>query len=145
MAKRNTGSRPDLAAATLSGDLRTAIMDRIRSLDMSWGMMPQTLQQALVYEISDLCEHLVRSTVELVAADGRHALKAACGEVKHNRRGFIEAKIFIQKDDTQRYALFDAVGEPLMIVIADAQEYIGERGPEPTDPDQTGLFGRHAA
>lgn len=135
-----TSKTADLNTETLSGDLRTAIMDRIRALDLTWGMMPEKHQRTLTQEIDELARYLVKEAVDLIAADGQPVIRATCGEVKRRKDGGIEAKIGLSGDDEQRHELFDATGTKILIVVSDHERYIGESEPERIDPDQPDMI-----
>jgi hypothetical protein len=130
----------DLNTDTLSGDVRSAIMDRVRALQVGWGMMSERDQRTFTQEIDDTVRHLVREAVALIAADGMPVIRAKCTGVNHKKGGAIEAKMELKGDDEQRHELFDAVDSHVTIVVADHERYIGEQKPEPIDPDQPGLL-----
>lgn len=135
-----TSEQDDFETETLSGDVRSAIMDRIRALDLTWAMMPESHQRALTGEIDALARHLVKEAVNLVAADGQPVIRARLGAVTRKNQEVIEGKITLLGTDEQRHELFDAVDTPVMIVVADTARYIGERAPEPIDPDQPSMI-----
>lgn len=128
------------AAATLSGDLRSAILDRIRNLRTTWQQMPASEQRGMAAEVNAFAEALVRRAVALVAAEGHPVVKVTVGEVKHNKNGQIEAKISFSKHDELRHVVFDATGNPALLIVTDVEQFIGERGPERIDPDQPTLL-----
>lgn len=130
----------DLDTETLTGDVRTAFLDKFRHGKKSWPEMSESEQRAFAHEIDELARYLVREAVNLVAADGQPVIRAKCGEVKRRKDGDIEAKVSLRGSDEQRHDLFDATGFPIMIVIADHERYIGEREPEKIDPDQPRLI-----
>jgi hypothetical protein len=130
----------DLNTETLSGDVRSAIMDKVRALQVGWGMMSERDQRTFAQEIDETVRHLVKETVALIAADGMPVIRAKCTGVNHKKGGAIEAKLELGGSDEQRHELFDAVDSFVTIVVADHERYIGEQAPEPIDPDQPGLL-----
>jgi hypothetical protein len=129
----------DLNTDTLSGDVRSAIMDKVRGNSMM-AMLTEAQQRAFAHEIDELARYLVREAVNLIAADGMPVIRAKCGEVKRRKDGDIEAKFGPKGDDEQRHQLFDATNSPILVIVADHERYIGEQAPEPIDPDQPGLL-----
>jgi hypothetical protein len=129
----------DLNTDTLSGDVRSAIMDKVRGNSMM-AMLTEAQQRAFAHEIDELARYLVREAVNLIAADGMPVIRAKCGEVKRRKDGDIEAKFGLKGDDEQRHQLFDATNSPILVIVADHERYIGEQAPEPIDPDQPGLL-----
>lgn len=136
---------PELNTDTLTGDVRSAILDKFRGTDMTWGMMPEQMQRTFSHEIDSLAKFLVREAVNLIATDGMPAINARCGEVKRRKDGDIEAKFSLKGDDEQRHDLFDATGFPIKVIVVEHERYIGERAPEPIDPDQPDLIDSQAA
>jgi len=132
----------NLDPRTLSGDLRSAIMDRIRALDVGWGMMPQSHQKALAHEIDDMCKHLVKEAVNLIAAEGRPVILADCGEIKATLKNTIEAKVAIRATDERAYDLFMSAGQPILLVVTDVEKFLGEKAPEETQPDAPDMFAK---
>lgn len=130
----------ELNTDTLSGDVRSAIMDKVRGTNMSWGMMSEGQQRTFSHEIDELARYLVKEAVSLIAADGMPVIRAKCTGVNHKKGGAIEAKLELGGADEQRHELFDAVDSFVTIVVADHDRYIGEQQPEPIDPDQPDLM-----
>ncbi len=135
----------ELNTDTLSGDVRSAILDKFRGTDVTWSMMPEGQQRTFSHEIDELARYLVREAVNLIATDGMPSINTRCGEVKRRKDGDIEAKFNLKGDDEQRHELFDATGFPIKVIVADHERYIGERAPEPIDPDQADLIDDLAA
>ena len=135
-----TSATAELNTETLSGDVRSAILDKFRGTNMTWSMMPEQQQRGFSLEIDQLAKYLVKEAVNLVAADGQPTIRALCGEVKRRKDGDIEAKISLKGTDEQRHELFDSTGLPILIVIADHERFIGEAEPEAIDPDQPDLI-----
>jgi hypothetical protein len=130
----------ELNTDTLSGDVRSAIMDKIRAADKSWSELDERQQEDIVRQINQTAEYLVREAVALIAANGMPVIRAMCTGCNHKKAGAIEAKVELSGSDEQRHELFDAVGSFVTIVVADHERYIGEQAPEPIDPDQPGLL-----
>lgn len=135
-----TSQTVELDTDTLSGDVRSAILDKLRGTDMSWSMMTEKQQRTFAHEIDELAKYLVQEAVNLVAADGQPVIRAKLGAVTRKKQDEIEAKLSLLGTDEQRHDLFDAVDCRVMIVVADHERYIGEQAPEPVDPDQPNLI-----
>ena len=129
----------DLNTDTLSGDVRSAFMDKVRGNSMM-AMLTEAQQRAFSHEVDELARYVVRECVNLIAADGMPVIRAKCTGVNHKKGGAIEAKVELSGNDEQRHDLFDAVDSFVTIVVADHERYIGEQAPEPIDPDQPGLL-----
>ena len=128
----------DLAAKTLSGDIRDFLLDRVKNLGKPWPAMTEQEQRDQIMAAKEAAVRLVRKTAELIAAEGR---KAMVGQlVKVQIKDKIQCQIDFAKTDECRHELFDSQGLSVLLVVADAQPFIGERGPAEASPDQGDLI-----
>ncbi len=139
MSKTNA---PKLDTDTLLGDVRAGILDLFRAQSMTWSMMTEAQQRGFVHEVHERADYLVRECVNLVASEGRPVIVAKMGEVKHAKSGVIECKVSFDKHDERRHAAFDATGDPVLLVIANVEGFLGERAPADADinPDQPDML-----
>ncbi len=133
----------DLDTSTLAGDLRTAVLNQIQQMSMIWSVMPEGEQFQLAHDIDGICRHLVTRAVQLIAADGRRTIRGKLESAarKSGKHPVIEGKLVLPADDEFRHEFFDSVGMPVMIVVADVEEYLGERAAFRPDPDEPSLPG----
>lgn len=143
--------KPDteaLVAETLSGDVRDFLVDRIKNLPKVWAEMTQEEQRDIIYDAVEASNHLVRQAVALIAKDGRPTITAQCESV--TVKDGIKAVLTLSKHDELRHALTDSQGQSVLIVVVDAENYIGARGdlkpdakpsePELSDQDGNSVF-----
>ena len=83
-------------------------------------------------------QDVLRRAVELIAARGLRTIKATLEQV--TIKDGIVGKIIMSKFDEQRHALVDATGSKILIVVADPEEFTGERAPAEIKPDQSELL-----
>lgn len=141
-----TVTAADIAAETLSGDIRDFLVDRIKNLPKVWAEMTETEQTDIIYAAVDAGTSLVRKAVAIIAKDGRPTITAHLDKV--TVKDEIQAVISLSKSDELRHALVDSQGQSVLIVVVDADNYIGQRGdlkadakpPEPAEPDDGPLF-----
>lgn len=133
----------DLDTSTLSGDLRAAVLNQIQQMSMVWAVMPEGEQVQLAHDIDGMCRHLVMKAVQLIAADGRRTIRGKLESAarKSGKNPAIEGKLVLLPDDELRHEFFDAVGLSVLVVVADVEEYMGERAPFRPEPDQPSLDG----
>lgn len=66
-----TESLPDIRTDTLLGDLRDAILQRLRALPKPWTVLSEREQADWIAGVEVVAQHLVHQTVLVVAAQGR--------------------------------------------------------------------------
>lgn len=128
----------DIATATVTGDVRDFLLDRVKTMGKPWTAMSEDDQRDQIYACKSAAEHLVRTVVQVIAAAGR---KVIVGQlVKVNVKDKIQAQVDFSKLDEQRHELFDSVGTPVLLVVADAEQFTGERAPAEPIPDQQDML-----
>jgi hypothetical protein len=81
--------------------------------------------------------HLVHSAVTLIAANGRPTIMASVEQC--TAKDGIKVVLTASRHDPMRYELLDAVGKSALIVVSDADAYMGQRDAAKPDPDQPPL------
>lgn len=130
----------ELAAATLTGDLRDFILDRLRHEQSKrpWHERTESEQRATVHDVDAAVRRVVQGVIETIAAGGRKTIKATLESV--TVKDGIKAVLLLSKSDEERHKLIDATGDRVLIVVADADEFTGERDPVEIKPDQPEMF-----
>jgi len=131
----------DVAVATLSGDIRDFILDRLRREQdrRPWDQRSEASQKETVASVEAAVVTVLRKAVELIAGQGRSTIKAKLEKV--TVKDGITAQLILGRFDQRRHNLIDATGAAVLIVVADAKEYVGERAPAAVKPDQASLLG----
>lgn len=133
------GETPDIALDTLSGDIRDAMLSRIRMMKTSWALCNEAEQAEIANGLELAAKNFVRAAVrELTRHDFPHAV-VTLGEVKIKGEKGIEAKIVCTNIEHNRTVLGEHVGDMVQIVMVDSDKFMAARGPVKTDPDQMGL------
>ena len=129
----------NIAVETLSGDIRDFILDRLRheQSKMPWHQRSEADQRDTVHQVEAAVQDVVRRAVELIAAQGLRTIKATLEQV--TVKDGIVGKLVMSKFDAQRHALTDSVGSTVLVVVADPDEFTGERKPVEITPDQREL------
>lgn len=136
------GNRADpsphaLAEKTLAGDLRDAVW--MWAQDHGLLLKKSELQQRRPGDaLPNLAEGLAKATVHLVASRNFPTIIGLLKEGKIKDRA-IEAKIIIPRHDENRHRLLDATGGEVVVLLADARQHLGTRGPIAVAPDQPEL------
>lgn len=132
----NETATAELAAATMRGELITACIDELKAAPDCWQKMCARQQDETIERISLRVGELIAGAVQIIAADGREVITAELEQI--TAKDGIKAVCTLAKHDPNRHALLDSVGKAVLIVVADAQQFMGGDVPEP-DPDQLSL------
>lgn len=136
-------SAEELAAATLTGDVRDTVLGWIRNMQKPWQKMSESEQQAVVSSVTANANHLVREAVKIVAGEGRKAMIGTLESV--TIKDGIKATLKLSKTAPERHDLIDCQGAQVMLVVAEVEPFQGERAPAEIDPDQADLSLEEAA
>lgn len=128
----------DLAARTLSGDLRDHFIDLFRGMKNPWYLLNEIEQTRVAEDIGDACREAIRKAVVMIAADDFPTITATLSDVKIKKDG-IEGKLGLGRYDPERHLLFDAAGGEVLMILADARRYIAARGLARVDKQQPDL------
>lgn len=124
----------DLAADTLRGDVRDALLSWVRNLPKNWSAMSEA-EQRDVADAADRCARtLVKEACKLIAASERPCVVATLVEYKEKEG--IEAKLKFPSRGEVVAQLHEACGREVLVVASGAEEFLGEGGPPDIDPDQ---------
>lgn len=131
----------DLAAETLTGDLRDFILDRLRHEQSKrpWHERSEADQRDTVHQVETAVRRAVTAAVEIIAAGGKRTIKATLESV--TIKDGIKATLTMSKHDENRHNLADAQGSAVLIVVADPEDFTGERAEVEIRPDQSELIG----
>lgn len=135
-----TDTPPDdvvsIAVETLTGDMRDFILDRLRHEQSKrpWHERSEADQRDTVHQVETAVQRVVRTAVELIAAQGLRTIKATLEQV--TVKDGIKATLTMSKFDEERHTLIDATGATVLVVVADPEQFTGERAPVEIKPDQ---------
>lgn len=128
----------EIAAATLTGDIASFLIDRLRHYDVPFKHMSEDQQETAIFTANEAATHLVRQAVGIIAANGRESSPVSIEKVVSDGKK-IQATLTIPIHDERRFALLDAVGSRGVLIVADADDYEGGELPKP-EPDQRNLI-----
>ncbi|MDQ3039840.1 MAG: hypothetical protein M3Q51_04475 [Pseudomonadota bacterium] len=125
-----------MIAETMLGELVSTCMDEIRHAPDIWQKLGEQTQDDVIKRVTSRCGDAIRQAVYLIAAEGRDVITADLEQI--TAKDGIKAVCVLSKNDPNRHQLLDAVGKPVLIVVASSQEFMGGEIPAP-EPDQQGL------
>ena len=115
------------------------MLDLLRTLPKTWAQMSEAEQTARAYAVSNACRKVVRDAVALLETDERTTIECLLEEVGFKPKGIVAKLGLTYADPNTRHALVDAQGKEILIVVADAAQYMGERAPAAIDKQQPEL------
>jgi hypothetical protein len=130
----------DLAAKTLSGDLRDQLLELVRDLREPFHKIGESQQEKYVARVSFMVGALIERVVALVAAADFPAIPALLKQA--TLKDAIEAKVELSRYHESRHMLMDAAGSKVLIVLSGRRRSIPRRasgGPAKIDKDEPEL------
>lgn len=126
-----------MSSDTLMGDIRDAILDRLKAMPKPWTVMSENEQRDMIYGVESAAENLIRKASLLIAANGYPTIQ---GQVESSTiKDDIKTVVRVSKSHQDRLSLLDASGHSCLIVIADVAQFMGERAPATPDPEEPEL------
>lgn len=125
-----------IARETMTGDLRDCILDFLKhnKNPLPWNVQSETSQYETIEKVEKAVGYAVERAVALIAAKGQQAIHAKLDKI--NIKDDIQAQLIISKQHPDRHAFIDCQGATVLVVIADATAFAGERKPAEITPDQ---------
>lgn len=128
----------EFAAATLTGDIRDAILDWRKAMGKPWAACNEDEQSDEIHRARDIAEQMVQKACTIIASQGKKAMQGTLESV--SVKDGIKAVIKLSKTDEQRHNLIDSQGHLISMVFADSEPFKGERAPAEPTPDQGSLI-----
>jgi CHAD domain-containing protein len=123
-------------AATLTGDVRDALLTHVRGMRVPWAMLAEDEQQEIIDAISKTAESSVRATARLIVHQKFQHLDVRLG--KWTVKDGVKIEILTAATVQNITALAEHSGGAVL-VLTDASEFFGERGPAKADKQQPDL------
>lgn len=127
-----------LDTENLMGDVRDALLDRIKTIPHSWKIMKQEEQADMIDGCERIARNLVTEAVRMIAANGRTVIPALLEQC--TIKDGVKAVLTMSQHDPHRHELTDAVGKPVLVVVADASQYMGGGDQPKPEPDQSDIL-----
>ena len=129
----------NVAAATLTGDIRDFILNQLKFQQnkLPWNQRSEAEQKETIASVEAAVQAQVKRAVECIASRGLKTIRATLEQVVIKEG--IKAQITLLRSDEQRHLLIDSTGSSIMIIVADTDEFTGEREPAEVQPDQRSL------
>ncbi|NTG94231.1 hypothetical protein [Rhizobium rhizogenes] len=130
-------STEDLAAETLSGDLRDVMLTHIRSMETPWSKLSEQAQADKIYAITNATETIVRRAVAIIAAQGSEPVFGRIA--KFTVKDEIKAELVAASSVGNIEKVAENIGQPAIIIFANPDAFIGQKADAKPDKDQPDL------
>ncbi len=129
----------DPELGTLMGDMRDAMLQRIRTLQKPWAQMTEAEQTDCANGIELSAREMIRKTVRLVNKHEWPSCVVTLAGMKIGGTNGIDIKMTCPNIGEYRNVLGEYVKTRVMVVFADSETFMAERAPAQIDKDQPGL------
>lgn len=129
---------------TLAGDIRDCLLDIVKTRPKPWSQLTGAEQNDVARALEYAARDLVTKTVEAIAAKQAENNPIRAILESYVEKDGIKASLKIKtmgEEDAEAavVSLHKARGKVVMITLASAQDFMGERGEFEAEPDQNGL------
>lgn len=129
----------DIAEAeTLSGDIRDALLTHLRAIRVPWTMLGEDEQQETIDAIQRTAEHAVRQACALIAQAGAPYVHAKISKWTV-KGGDLKLELAVTPLVGNMIALAEHGSRGAVLVLSDAEDFVGARAAAKPDPDQPEL------
>ena len=125
-----------LAKQTLTGDIATFLIDRLRQFPKPYQQMSEAEQGEQIEMAKRAACELVNKAVNIVASGGRKTVQAEMGKITVDKGLKCEIKANVAYADE----LISVAGKPILIVTNSDDEFTGGGENLKADPDQREMF-----
>jgi hypothetical protein len=127
----------ELAADTLRGGVRDAMLSWFKAAPKPWAQMGEHEQRDIA-EAADRCaRQLVKQACQIIAANERPCIVAQL--VEYKEKDGVEAKLKLPSKGEVVAALHEACGREVLVVTSGEEEFQGEAAPAEITKDQPEL------
>jgi hypothetical protein len=131
------GGVSDLAADTLRGDVRDALLSWFKAAPKPWAQMGEQEQRDVADSADRCARQLVKQTCRIIAASERPCIVAQL--VEYKEKDGVEAKLKLPSKGEVVAALHEACGREVLVVTSGEEEFMGEAAPAEIAKDQPEL------
>lgn len=127
----------EISERFMYGDLMKVVLAEIKQMQVAWVMLPEKEQQKVLDRLDDRMREIVKQAVRIVAGKSRPTVQADIESVTY--KDGIKVVLTMSKQQADRHAISDAVGDMVLMVLPAYAEVLGGDVPVP-DPDQADLL-----
>lgn len=128
----------NIAAKTLTGDIRDFLLDRLKNFQKPWVAMSEDEQRESINQAKDAADNLVERACKIIAAEGRNIVEANLDQI--TIKDGIKAVLTFTNNTATREALGAATGQIVLVVTSGIAAFSGESKPADPIPNQGDLL-----
>lgn len=127
-----------MTANTIGRDLLERLVLECRMLPDVWPKLTRQKQEDVIGRLRTSVESAVTMAVHLIASNNRTAVTATLDKLATGKNG-IQASLLLSKTCPARYELLDAQGKEVLIIVADADDHMGDTDSVKGEDDQRAM------
>ena len=127
----------ELAADTLRGDCRDALLSWFKATPKPWGQLGEKEQRDIADAADRFARTLVKQACKIIAAGERPCIVAQL--VEYKEKDGVEAKLKLPSKGEVVAQLHEACGREVLIVASGEEQFTGEEAPAEISKDQPEL------
>lgn len=127
----------ELAADTLRGDMRDALLGWFKATPKPWAQLGENEQRDMAAAADRFAGSIIKQACQIIAAGERPCIVAQL--VEYKEKDGVEAKLKLPSKGEVVQALHEACGREVLVVTSGAEEFLGEAAPAEIDGDQREL------
>ncbi len=128
-----------LAVDTLGKDILEALLTEVRNIPNSWAQLGPIDQENVIDRLRLRVQVMLRDAVAIMFAGETPAVKARLASLKFGKG--LQVVLDVGRDESGRHDLMDAVGQPVVLIMADPSQYMAAMETVKARAAQGDLFG----
>lgn len=126
-----------VAEETFLGDLMSIVIDQVKAIHKPWEELSEDEQGAFIESIKLRCKTIARKAINIIASQGMTTVTADVDSVTFKEGIKVVLKIGAHVEG--RHDVADAEGQPVLLVVSNAEDLVTEHDLPEADPDQRGI------
>lgn len=122
-----------IAAESLKGDVRDAILQMVKGLAKPWAKMTEWEQESAIRQCADIAGKLVHETVRITASRGFDHIPVSLGTFTVDAEKGIQSKFAMARTPDNLVAMGERLGSIVLLIPMDVHEFMGEKKPAEAD------------
>jgi len=127
----------EMTADSIGRDILQALVQEIKLMPKSWAELSQAKQDEVIDRLRNRVDYNVKMAVHLIASDNRTTVIGDLESIT-NKDG-IKCTFKVSGNAGGRHELFDSVGKACLLVVADADEFVGGMNDVKGESDQRAM------
>ena len=136
--EQNLKATLEMTANTIGRDLLEALVLECRMLPDVWPKLTKDKQEDVIDRLRKRVEAAVRMATHLIASNNRTAVPAVLENFANTKTG-IKGSLVFSKTCPARHELFDSQGQEVLVIVASANDHMGDTESVKGEDDQRAM------